>query len=262
MTTLMGIAFVIFCAAISVMWPGAGGFGFFNVPSAICVFGGVIGAAVASYPPAKLKRLIKAVGTAFYSKDIDFIAEVDKMVDIANIARREGLVGLDALAGSVGNPFLRKGILLICECSNAETVQNIMETDMTVTRERHGANQAMLLQMAVFAPAFGLLGTLAGIIKLLGAMESAAAFGYGVSFTSGVAFALIAALYGLLPAYAVFTPLAKKLKSHSDDEYLQKEIQLEGLLSVMNGVHPLIIRESLGSFLSRRLFIKTDRRGE
>lgn len=232
------------CIIISILWPGAKLSDYFDPASVFVVFGGVICATIASYPMSTMKDLVKAMSIAFKKIDIDLTKDIEMVIDVANVARREGILALEETVSSMDDPFLQKGIMLIVDGSDPELVRGIMETELSFINERHSSSQGVLLQMSSFAPAFGMIGTLIGLINMLGNLTDMDALG------PNMAIALVTTFYGVILANLVFTPLAKKLKTVGDAEYLRKELVLEGILSIQDGENPRIIREKLNAFLS------------
>lgn len=237
----MIIAFV--CIVVSILLSGDLG-GYIDGPSIFIVFGGIIAATIVSYPMSVLKNLIKVMGMAFKSKKVDLSQDVENIINIANVARREGILALEETVREMDDPFLKKGIMLIVDGSDPELVRSIMETELDFIKERHAQGQAVLLQMSAYSPAFGMIGTLIGLINMLADLSDPDSLG------PGMATALVTTFYGSFLANVVFTPLAKKLGIMSSEEYLRKELILEGILSIQDGENPRIIREKLNAFLS------------
>jgi chemotaxis protein MotA len=232
------------CIIISILIPGAKLGGYIDAASVFVVVGGTLCATVAAYPMNTLKSLVKVVGNAFQKKDMDLTKDIDMVIDVANVARREGILALEETVSNMDEPFLKKGIMLIVDGSDPELVRSIMETELSFIKDRHSSGQAVLLQMSSFAPAFGMIGTLIGLINMLGELSDVDSLG------PNMAIALVTTFYGVILANLVFTPLAKKLKTMSDSEFLRKELMLEGILSIQDGENPRIIREKLNAFLS------------
>lgn len=243
-TTVAGMLIGFVCVIVSIMLEGDI-LVYINWPSIFVVVGGVLGATIASYPLNTLKSLVKVIGNAFKAKKIDLGKDVEMVIDVANIARREGILALEETISNADDPFLKKGIMLIIDGSDPELVRSIMETELAFIKERHSQGQAVLLQMSSYSPAFGMIGTLIGLINMLKSLEDMASLG------PNMAVALITTFYGVMMANLIFTPMAKKLKIMSDEEYLRKELILEGILSIQDGENPRIIREKLNAFLSR-----------
>jgi len=220
---------------------------YFNIPSLFIVIGGVIASTVVSYPMEALKNLGTLIGQAFKVKKVDFQSDIDNIVKIANVARREGILALEETVGEMNDPFMQKGIMLIIDGSDPELVKSVMETELVFIRERHSSGQGILLQMSSYSPAFGMIGTLVGLINMLRQLDDPSTLG------PSMAVALVTTFYGVVLANLLFTPFAKKLGAQSSDELLRKEIVLEGILSIQNGENPRIIREKLNAFLPHTL---------
>ena len=211
--------------------------------SIFIVFGGVIASTIVSYPLDALKNLGKLMGNAFKLKKVDFQADIENIVKIANVARREGILALEESVSEMNDPFMQKGIMLIIDGSDPELVKSVLETELVFVRERHSSGQAILLQMSSFSPAYGMIGTLVGLINMLRKLDDPSSLG------PSMAVALVTTFYGVVLANLLFTPLAKKLAAQSADECLRKEMVLEGILSIQDGENPRIIREKLNAFL-------------
>lgn len=243
-TTLIGILTGFGCIIVSIMFDGDVG-SFFNLPSIFIVIGGTIASTIVSYTWKTLKSLKTVYSNAFKVNKADLNEDIELIIRIANIARREGLLALEDAMAELDNPFLKKGIMLIVDGADTELVKNILETEITFIQERHGQGQAIILSMASYAPAYGMIGTLIGLINMLKDLDDMDSLG------PGMATALITTFYGVLLANLVFTPIAKKLKAQSENETLQKELYMEGLLSIQDGENPRIIKDKLTAFISR-----------
>ncbi|MDR0906231.1 MAG: motility protein A [Oscillospiraceae bacterium] len=242
-TTIIGLIFGFACVVISIFWAGADIMSYVDLPSVFCVIGGVVGSTITSFPLESLKSLLKVMSIAFKANKIDLTKDIDKLIEIANIRRREGILALEETANNTDDPFFKKGLLLIADGVDAELVRDIMEMEMDFVKERHASAQAIILQMSSYSPAFGMIGTLIGLINMLGALSDMDALG------PNMAVALVTTFYGVVLANMIFTPFAKKLAAMGSDEILRSELILEGLLAMENGENPQIIRQRLESFL-------------
>lgn len=238
---LLGLAFIL----IAIFMSGNIDI-YFDEVSILITIGGTIASTVVSYPGKTLKSLRYVYKNAFKQKHVDLNEDIDLIIQIANIARREGLLALEDAMAEIENPFLKKGIMLIVDGADTELVKSILETEIAFIEERHVQGQSIVLTMADYAPAYGLIGTLIGLINMLKNLKDVEALG------PNMAVALITTFYGMVLANLVFKPIAKKLKSQSDDESLQKELFMEGLLSIQDGENPRIIKDKLTSFIARR----------
>lgn len=245
LTTLAGIAFGAVCIVISILLQGDLA-QFYDLSSIFIVFGGTIASTVVSYQGKTLKSLKNVYQNAFRKKPLDLNKDIELIISIANIARREGLLALEDAMTDMDNPFLKKGIMLIVDGADAELIKNILETEIYFIQTRHNQGQAVINSMAQYAPAYGMIGTLIGLIVMLRNLDDINSLG------PAMATALITTFYGVILANLIFTPISKKLKTQSEAEALQKELYIEGLLSIQNGENPRIIRDKLTSFIARK----------
>jgi chemotaxis protein MotA len=244
-TTIIGLGAGVGCIVISILLSGDLG-AFFDAASIFVVLGGTIASTIVSYPGKMLKSLKTVYTMAFKQKQIDLYQDIEMIIKIANVARREGLLALEDAVGEVDNPFLQKGIMLIVDGADGELVKNILETEIAFIQERHTQGQSIINSMAGYAPAYGMIGTLIGLILMLKNLSDSASLG------PNMAVALITTFYGVIFANLIFTPISKKLKVMSDAEALQKELYMEGLLSIQDGENPRIIKDKLTAFISRQ----------
>ena len=245
LTTIIGFLVGVVCIVVSILMQGSLS-SFFDPGSIFIVLGGTIASTIISYRGKALKNLKTIYTKAFKKADIDLNKDIELIISIANVARREGLLALEDTMADIDNPFLKKGIMLIVDGTDTELIKNILETEVYFIQSRHSEGQAMINSMAAYAPAYGMIGTLVGLILMLKNLSDSDALG------PGMALALITTFYGVVLANLVFTPISKKLKAQSDLESLQKELYIEGLLSIQEGENPRIIRDKLSAFLARR----------
>lgn len=217
---------------------------FIHFPSFLIVFGGVLASTLVNYPLNKLLDVVNILKNAFTEKALEPGDIMTTIINLAEIARREGLLALEDAAYQLDDEFLKKGILLIVDGTDPDLVRNILETELVFLEARHGEGQGIFEYMGNLAPAFGLLGTIIGLINMLKTLDNPDAIG------PGMATALITTFYGSVLANLFFTPIAGKLKVRSEEEILLKEVMIEGILSIQAGENPRIIEEKLKAFLS------------
>lgn len=242
MSALLGIVAGVALVIFGIMLDGDI-MSFWNVPSIVIVLGGTLAAVTVSFSPKKMIAVFKYTKNVFTSKPKDFHNVINSVVELATHARKEGLLSLEDTAHSISDPFFKKGLLLIVDATDPELVKNIMETDLYYLDERHKEGQAVYEMLAAVAPAFGMIGTLIGLINMLKNLNDPSSLG------PSMAVALITTFYGSMLANLIFTPIATQLKYLSDKEITEKTIILEGLLSIQAGENPRIIQEKLESFL-------------
>ncbi len=235
---ILGIAFIIGGIVTS------GDIGsFWDLPSVIIVLGGTIASTLASFPMENFLNTGKVIKKAFFYKETSPNEVIVEIIQLANIARKEGLLSLEEYAEKLDDEFLKKGIMLIVDGTDPDLVRNIMETELVFIEERHSEGQSIFETMGTYAPAFGMIGTLIGLINMLKALDDPSAIGPSMSV------ALVTTFYGSMLANVVFLPLAQKLKMRSNSEILIKELMVEGLLSIQAGENPRIIEEKLKTFI-------------
>lgn len=216
---------------------------FWDFASVMITLGGTFASTLASYPMKNFLNTVNVVKKAFVYKEVFPDEVIGEIINLANIARKEGLLALEEYAEDLQDDFLKKGIMLIVDGTDPELVRNILETELTFLEERHTEGQSIFETMASFAPAFGMIGTLIGLINMLRTIDDTSSIGPNMSV------ALVTTFYGSVLANAVFLPLANKLKVRSKSEILVKELMVEGLLSIQAGENPRIIEEKLKTFI-------------
>lgn len=253
MTTLIGLVAGLACMVIGIILAGNIG-DFMDGTSVFIVVGGTVCAIIMAYPMKDIMAMLKAVGMTFKYKEPDPTESIQQIIDLANVARKEGLLALENMLEDIKSPFLRKGIMLIVDGSNSELVKSVMETDIFYIGDRHDRICSILSQGAAFSPSFGMAGTLIGLIAMLVKLDDPSTLG------PSMAVAMITTFYGVLLANLFFTPMSKKLKAMSDMEAMQHEMMLEGILSIQDGENPRMIRDKLEAFISSKQIAALDQR--
>ena len=187
---------------------------------------------------------LKGLGVAFKDPKMDHGAVIRQIIDLSNVARKEGLLALEEVAGNLDDEFMKKGILLIVDGTEPELVRGILETELVNMDDRHKSMAGFYDTWATLGPAWGMIGTLVGLVNMLKKLDDFNTIG------PNMATALLTTLYGSLIANWFCTPIANKMKNINSKEYQMKEIVIEGLLSIQAGENPRVIEEKLKSFLS------------
>ena len=169
--------------------------------------------------------------------------EIERIVNLAKLARSEGILAIENQLEDVKDPFLSKGLQLVVDGTDPEALRNILTTELDFMRARHGEGKKVLDAMGAFAPAFGMVGALIGLIQMLQDLDDPSKIG------GGMAVALLTTFYGALAANLFFLPMAGKLDSRSKEECLMKEMLIEGIGAIQSGDNPRLIQEKLKSFL-------------
>jgi chemotaxis protein MotA len=216
---------------------------YFDIPSIMITTVGTIGATMWSYPGEALKALGGTLKNVFVVNDPNLSAMVQTIVSFAEKARREGLLALESDVAELKDEFLKKSIQLVVDGTDPELVKAILDTEIGIQESRHMANKSILDTAAELSPAFGMFGTLIGLIDMLGNLQDASKLG------PGMAVALITTLYGSMMANMFSIPCAKKLMARSTKEIVSMELMVEGILARQAGENPRIVEEKLKVFL-------------
>lgn len=220
---------------------------FVDVPSVIITIGGSVAGVVGANTIPDFVTGLKGFGLAFKGSNEDAGAVIKTIIDLSNVARKEGLLALDEASNSIEDPFLRKGVMLVVDGTDPELVRGILETDLVCIEDRHNKVIALWEKWAELGPAWGMIGTLVGLVNMLKNLSDSSTIG------PNMAVALLTTLYGSLIANWICNPIASKLKVKNAMEIMMKEVTVEGLLSIQAGENPRVIEEKLKSFLSPKL---------
>ena len=219
----------------------------FDLASLLIVLGGTVSSTLIAVSFRRFSTSMKASRVVFNPPTLDPAGAINQIVALANTARKEGVLALEDSAANMEDQFLQKGIMLIVDGTDPELVKGIMETELAYIEERHGDSTNTFELMNGLFPAWGMIGTVVGIIMMLadlGDMDALAA---------SMSLALITTLYGVLFANIWALPFSNKLRQISKEEVLLKTVLIEGMLSIQAGENPRIIEEKLKSFLSPAL---------
>ncbi len=222
----------------------AGIAGFINIPSLMIVVGGTIAATLVRYPLQIVTGLVSLIMKTIFIKVSSPSVEMQNLIEYAKLARREGLLALEGKVADIKDAFLSKSIQLLVDGTDADGLRTILEKEIDNLRARHSRGKGVLESMGVVAPAFGMMGTLIGLVLMLRELDDPSKIGVGM------ATALLTTLYGVIVANLVFLPLSGKLEVRSKEEILLKELVLEGVVSIQSGDNPSIVEEKLKGFLS------------
>ena len=228
---------------------------FIDIPSVAITFGGAFCCVLASMQLKEFVDGLKSFGLILKVHEYDTGGMIQKIIELSNVARKEGLLSLEEAAGDLDDEFLKKGILLIVDGTDPELVRAIMETELVSLDDRHKEKIGFWENVAAMGPAWGMIGTLVGLVNMLQNMSDPSAIGPSMST------ALITTLYGSLLANWIATPVATKLKSNNAAEITLKEIMIEGLLSIQAGENPRVIEEKLKSFLAPKDRVSSEEGG-
>lgn len=217
---------------------------FADFNSVLITIGGSLASTLTSYSVKDFINGLKAFTLVFKSPVLNIETSIKKIIDLSNVARKEGLLALEEAASEIDDAFMKKGILLIVDGTDPDLVKGIMETELNCMEDRHSKVAGLWDTWATMGPAWGMIGTLIGLINMLQNMSDPTTIGPAMSV------ALVTTFYGSVIANWVATPVANKLKQNSEQEIQLKSIMIEGLLSIQAGENPRVIEEKLKSFLA------------
>jgi chemotaxis protein MotA len=211
--------------------------------SFVLVFLGSLGASVVSYDLADLKRAPKALIQAFKGARADSDATITTLLSMADVARRDGLLALEKRLEEIDDRFIQSGLQLIADGVEADTVRQMLEIDVAALDERHRSMIDLFSSLGAYAPTFGMMGTVIGLINMLGNLSDPSQLGLGMSL------ALLTTLYGVLFANLVYLPIAARLKRLNAQELSARDLALDAMLSIQEGMSPRVLVDRLEAYL-------------
>ena len=232
--------------------PGSSLTAFIDVPSFLVVCGGAVAACLISFPLKSVLAMPMTVKVVFLNKAVDYAALIQQIVSLAETARRDGLLALENRIGEIDNSFIISGLQMAVDGTRPDAIEDIMRTEMDAVATRHKDAKGVSDQMGRFAPAFGMIGTLLGLIIMLGNMSDPSSIG------SGMAVALLTTLYGAIVSNALFLPFSEKLGFLNKQELLGMEIIIRGIMAIQSGENPRVIEQKLRTFLPPAVRAKMD----
>lgn len=241
--TLAGIIFGVACTIIPIVTGGVPG-AFIDAASIYIVLGGGLASVFISYRLTEVTSILKVVVKAFTSRGNNQIQTIHTINDLASKARKEGLIALESYVEDVNDPFVKQFMQMVIDGMDPDMVKNCMLLELQNMEDRHARGQGLFKTMASLFPAWGMIGTLIGLIALLRSLDDAAKIGPAMSL------ALVTTFYGSILANFICLPIANKLKIKSQEEIKEREMMIEGILSVQAGENPMIIEQKLKMFLS------------
>ena len=225
---------------------------FWDAPSALIVVGGTIAALIACYPFRIVKDIPKHIGLCLRGgKKYDVPKTVDALVDLALIARQSGLLALEEKAEEIKEPFFKQAVVMIVDANDPDKVRASLERQVEDMMNRHEEAKGLYVKGSALAPAFGMIGTLVGLVNMLKGMDLS---GSGGASTLGqdMGVALITTFYGSAMSNVLFHPIAQKLTIKDNEEVLYCSIIIEGVIAIQSGDNPKVIRERLLASLAQK----------
>jgi chemotaxis protein MotA len=245
--TILGLLLAWGALIGSLMMEGGDARALINIPAALLVFGGTLGAATISFRMSQIMELPDILKQAFNEPTQDPVAVIRLLVRFAERARREGLLVLESELQRLSDPFLAKGMRLAVDGTDPEALREILTTEVHFLQARHRTGEHIFTTLGGFAPTLGIIGTVMGLIHMLANLSDPGKMG------PLIAGAFIATLYGVSSANLLFLPIANKLKGRSQDEVLVREVMIEGILAIQAGDNPRIVDDKLKAYLAPRI---------
>jgi chemotaxis protein MotA len=243
-SSAIGIGVAIFGLLLGAMMVGTSPAAFIDIPALLIILGGTGGATMASVGMDGMKKIPTLYKLAFNAEPPDTPARIELIVSLAEQARREGLLALDARLGDIDDDFTRKGIQLVVDGTDPELVRVILEAEIDGMMTRHAEGATPFEKAGGFAPTMGIIGTVMGLVHVLQNLASPASLGPAISS------AFIATLMGVGSANVIFLPIANRLKAISKQEVELRTLTLDGILAVQAGDNPRIVADRLNSYVA------------
>ena len=219
---------------------------FFDAASIFIVIGCTFAIVVASFPPSTLGSIPKHFGIMLNTGKFNPMNYIEQLVDLAQTARKNGLLALEGKANEQSDPFFKQAIMLIVDANDPDKVRAILENDIECMSGRHEDAAGLYDKASAVAPAFGMVGTLVGLINMLRSMDVTSG---GGDLGGSMATALVTTLYGCILAHMIFGPIAGNLRIRDGEEVLCKQIIVEGIMSIQSGENPKALREKLLTYI-------------
>jgi len=256
--TLIGLFAGITIIVIGILQSGGKLFWFFSFNSILIVVGGTLAATMVNLPLKAVRNLFNILKNVFKGEDYDYVGIINEIVEKAQKARKDGLLSLEADLPNMREGFFKNGIELAINERESSRLRTFLNLEMNNIASRHIAGQELFLYMGSYAPAFGMLGTVLGLIIMMnnfaGGDVNSDMSSYDIAdrfaeLLSGMGLALITTFYGVFFANMIFLPIGGKLKRRSENEMMLKSIVVEGIISIHAREHPILIKEKLMTFV-------------
>ena len=242
--SLTGIIAGLSLIAVSILL-GGDLMSFFNAPGLMIVIGGTLAAILINFQFDDVKSAFKAAVFVFKSQKLDPNDMVATMIELCTISRKQGLVGLSKM--EIEDAFLKKACMLISDGAKEDVIKDTLNIEIDSMKQRHAVQQDVFVKMGAFAPAFGMIGTLIGLVQMLQNLSDPSSVG------PSMAVALLTTFYGSFFAFMICGPIAGKLKSRTASEVVNLEIMFEGAASIVQENNPMLVYEKLSSYIPTKL---------
>lgn len=243
-TSLIGVILGIIAIGVGMVLKGVSLTALLNPAALLIIILGTIASVVIAFPTSEIKKVPKLFGILF--KERKLMKPTDIIVyfsELAQLARKEGLLALETKTSEIEDPFLKTGLRLAVDGQSADYIRDVLSEEIEAMEERHQTGASIFTQAGTYAPTLGVLGAVIGLIAALGNMENTDALGHAISA------AFVATLLGIFTGYVLWHPFANKLRRKSKQEVKIKEMIVEGILSILEGEAPRVIEQKLSSYL-------------
>ena len=243
-STVVGLVMGVGLVLTSILMGEGGLVPFIDIPSVMITIGGATAAVMMNFTLGKVLGVFGVIKNCFFAKLPTTNEVINQLGEFAATVRRDGLLALENRLEEVHDRFLKRGLEMVIGGTSAEDLQRVLETEVSYIEERHKTGKKIVDAMGAAAPAFGMIGTLIGLVQMLRSLDDPSKIG------GGMAVALLTTLYGAIVANLFCIPLAGKLEVRSKDEIMVRELMVVGLVSLVEGQTPRVVQERLQAFLS------------
>lgn len=236
---IIGLVLGAICIMMALILKGASVAMLLNGEVAVIIFGGMIAAVLSSYTMADIKRLPKVMKVLMSNEEPDLNGTIEKMVELSNIARREGLLALEAPVNELDDPFMKQGLELVVDGAEAEQIRDLMESEVDAMEARHHRMSGLFKTAGATSPTLGVMGAAIGLIGALGNLSDINKLG------PMIASAFVATIFGIFMGYLVMMPFATRLEAKNEEEVLLKTLIIEGVMDIQAGHSAKVIEQKL-----------------
>jgi chemotaxis protein MotA len=236
---IIGLVLGAICIVMALILKGASVAMLLNGEVAVIIFGGMIAAVLSSYTMADIKRLPKVMKVLMSNEEPDLNGTIEKLVELSNIARREGLLALEAPVNELDDPFMKQGLELVVDGAEAEQIRDLMESEVDAMETRHHRMSGLFKTAGATSPTLGVMGAAIGLIGALGNLSDINKLG------PMIASAFVATIFGIFMGYLVMIPFATRLEAKNEEEVLLKTLIIEGVMDIQAGHSAKVIEQKL-----------------
>ena len=236
---IIGLVLGAICIMMALILKGASVAMLLNGEVPVIIFGGMIAAVLSSYTMADIKRLPKVMKVLMSNEEPDLNGTIEKMVELSNIARREGLLALEAPVNELDDPFMKQGLELVVDGAEAEQIRDLMESEVDAMETRHHRMSGLFKTAGATSPTLGVMGAAIGLIGALGNLSDINKLG------PMIASAFVATIFGIFMGYLVMMPFATRLEAKNEEEVLLKTLIIEGVMDIQAGHSAKVIEQKL-----------------